>query len=730
MASSVDVAAGCCCCCWDVELGIELDWRLVAALTIWHRNHYQNSKLRAASRHTNKQMGSPPKVNETEERIRQLEAELAAAFVPVADCINGRPVSSVRLVPAWGDPGVPASERSTKTNKANWLDFDNRNVQKWSQEDFIVHLSSADADSLATLLAGKAGPDMQTILRGDQFASPGKVEHALKSEAFVQRALDDTVGRVLQTVMGNTDLKHHPLGAQLGCGFQPEPTFVTGIPPFQATHKPDRVVELIPPGLNVPKMRGEWLDASGQPTKDPEEWVDVTKWISDIVKATSIALVEIKKDSILPIPKQGNPTLDAIISGHLVDYLTATTVEGTKEEALLKAVQRDFNPASQLGSYAAVMRVSYVILTSYNRTAYGRYSVVPVSPNEYPSYIQTKHMLELTDFFDWTAHGDPLRPQKWSHYEILFRFLLAGLGTWEATGVPDTLKARAKDKMELKLLEQGGQGKGDDKGPGDQGSGSAGPKSGSSPRITGSQTPRKDRAESVSLSFSGNAVDSFSGDVSFKRPFWADLWAPLRFAIPSTHPPAIEGSRVFLEGDAVQIARGRYGPLYRKTLQGQDAIVKVLAFTLDREAKDDPSPTDLRLELEQEARIYRKLGDLQGIMIPKLLWYGEIVEALIDALVTEFAGTQLPTNCPLEFKSAAMDVLDAVHARGVLHGDIARRNLVVGNDGRPRLLDFGLAVFRGDAEDNDETWRMRQLEEREKLRIELSHEAGEGGRAA
>ena len=47
----------------------------------------------------------------------------------------------------------------------------------------------------------------------------------------------------------------------------------------------------------------------------------------------------------------------------------------------------------------------------------------------------------------------------------------------------------------------------------------------------------------------------------------------------------------------------------------------------------------------------------------------------------------------------ACDIADAyaaLHARGVIHGDVHPRNVVIGDDGGVRLIDFGLAAFAGE----------------------------------
>ena len=55
-------------------------------------------------------------------------------------------------------------------------------------------------------------------------------------------------------------------------------------------------------------------------------------------------------------------------------------------------------------------------------------------------------------------------------------------------------------------------------------------------------------------------------------------------------------------------------------------------------------------------------------------------------------GSGLPLETAIHYAMQIADALAHAHARGVVHGDIKTANVMVGVDGRTKILDFGLAV--------------------------------------
>src|SRR6188474_1610528 len=143
------------------------------------------------------------------------------------------------------------------------------------------------------------------------------------------------------------------------------------------------------------------------------------------------------------------------------------------------------------------------------------------------------------------------------------------------------------------------------------------------------------------------------------------------------------------------LGTGGMGEVYRARdpqLQ-RDVAIKVLPA----EFSSDPVR---RRRFEQEARA------AGGLNHPNILAVYDVgIESHTAFIVTEvleghtlterIGGSPLPARMAAGYARQIASGLAAAHARGVVHRDIKPGNLFITNDGRVKILDFGLAKFVG-----------------------------------
>jgi len=132
-----------------------------------------------------------------------------------------------------------------------------------------------------------------------------------------------------------------------------------------------------------------------------------------------------------------------------------------------------------------------------------------------------------------------------------------------------------------------------------------------------------------------------------------------------------------------QIARSNQGIVHRIRCGGRELAIKSAAGR-------GPAAAVNRWTLRREHAAYGRLAGVAGI--PRC-------HGLIDRrwLVLEFvAGRPFRDANPAnEYFDRLLATIQAMHARGVAHGDLKRKaNLLVTPDDAPVMLDFGAAVLR------------------------------------
>jgi serine/threonine protein kinase/tetratricopeptide (TPR) repeat protein len=139
-----------------------------------------------------------------------------------------------------------------------------------------------------------------------------------------------------------------------------------------------------------------------------------------------------------------------------------------------------------------------------------------------------------------------------------------------------------------------------------------------------------------------------------------------------------------------ELGRGAIGIVYAAYHEGLDR--KLAIKVLNRARAGRP---DLEARLRREARALARLSHANVVQVYDV---GEIdgrvfvvMEFVEGRSLREWMREGHPQDEILALFAAAGRGLAAAHAAGVVHRDFKPDNVIVGRDGRPRVLDFGLA---------------------------------------
>jgi eukaryotic-like serine/threonine-protein kinase len=172
----------------------------------------------------------------------------------------------------------------------------------------------------------------------------------------------------------------------------------------------------------------------------------------------------------------------------------------------------------------------------------------------------------------------------------------------------------------------------------------------------------------------------------------AFLSGPVLATAPDEHAP-LEGRRVGAYRIFDEIGRGGMGTVYR-AVRDDDAFRKTVALKVVR---GGGGSDQVQQRLQRERQI---LAQLQHPNIAAVFDGGTtddghpylVMELVTGQPITDHCTAhRLDTRARLELVRSVCDAVQYAHRNLVVHRDLKPGNILVGADGRPMLLDFGIA---------------------------------------
>lgn len=98
-------------------------------------------------------------------------------------------------------------------------------------------------------------------------------------------------------------------------------------------------------------------------------------------------------------------------------------------------------------------------------------------------------------------------------------------------------------------------------------------------------------------------------------------------------------------------------------------------------------------QLDREERAYRRLAGIPGV--PRVLGRPDRQSIAIEYVPGRDLSSIRQGELPAVFFDRLERILEAMHAAGVAHGDLHRRDVLQGPGGEPHLVDFATSVVLG-----------------------------------
>ena len=177
---------------------------------------------------------------------------------------------------------------------------------------------------------------------------------------------------------------------------------------------------------------------------------------------------------------------------------------------------------------------------------------------------------------------------------------------------------------------------------------------------------------------------------AFEGPLWEDML--------TESPELAAGARLGPYEIRSAIGSGGMGEVYRAHDRrlGRDVAIKILP-------SDSPASSDALARFDREARAVAALNHPNILAIHDVGFVGDVRYVVTELLEGEtlrqrLASGPLPPSKAVDYAIQIAHGLAAAHSRGIIHRDIKPQNVFITNDGRVKILDFGIASFSGDAQ--------------------------------
>ena len=607
--------------------------------------------------------------------------------------------------PKFGDKFRPSSssqKRNTNHSSSTltspkWVQVQPNNIKSWECSDFRKFLNESSNSFKVP------GEDIKLIDLVNKTIIYGPTSDQIRGIPSEEITKESQIALILYTIMnpltqilgGRTYSKYFPASLYMNC----------------RSYVSFRDSTIVKPALFLPSLESDYLyeifpRKRVRTSAYEYDDIDHLRELGEL-NSFSRVLCEIKRDVACPRVCLENER--EIVKGF--DLLSYYNMDLNKTEGL--KFNQKYDVVSQTATYCLLGRFRYFFIFTGNHITFGKMMINSETVKESDLEV---YLSKTFDCCEETDQGTGL-----SVWEMLLYFILASHENCVIESIPEALKSILKSKESCNNKKR----KDNDKKKEEEEE----EKSGDSQQGSGIKQISNIKQEEKNSNEEDNTcckdeVCFLKSNFKLAPIAYADLF-PKRFATPAVLSPSQQWSRYPQEGDAKVIGSGRIGKSFRLFLKGYDgtmydSVVKVAFWAWTRGERGE----EIKNELFQEYQAYLRLAELQGAVIPRLLWYGAITPGVADALITEYGGVVLTEAITLssaeDLKQQARRALSLLHDHGVLHSDIRVENILFDQVLRKvTFIDFGFAVFKDEIKDAEE-WQKLKVEEEEELDLLLN----------